>query len=241
MKTLSIVIPAYNEEKFIGQLLEKIRQVNLASLGVNPEIIVVDDCSADDTSRIVAEFAEVSLILHQTNQGKGRAVRTGLENVTGDFVIIQDADLEYDPEDYLPMLTPILEDRADVVYGSRYLKHPEAGILKNLLTGKHPQQGWAAYLGGQSLSFVAWLYTGTYISDTVTAYKLFRSPVLLGMKLETTGFETDHEISCKLLADGQRLREVPIAYHPRSREEGKKIGLKDWFRAIQTFNRYRNG
>ena len=241
MLTLSIVIPAFNEERFIGTLLKKIANVDLVGIGVDAQIIVIDDCSSDNTPTIVSSFDKVELVQHAVNQGKGKAVRSGLEQATGDFVIIQDADLEYDPNDYLAMLQPLLDDTADVVYGSRYLKFPDAGIIKNLRHGKHPAQGIAAYVGGQSLSFIAKLFTGTYITDTVTAYKLFRAPILKNMQLETTGFETDHEISCKVLADGHRLKEVPISYFPRSREEGKKIGAKDWFRAIATFFKYRNG
>lgn len=240
-KTISIVIPAYNEERFIGDLLEKIKQVDTESLGINKQIIVVNDCSVDQTSQIVKKFKEVTLLEHEQNAGKGRAVRTGLDAATGDYIIIQDADLEYDPEDYLPMLQPLLDDQADVVYGSRYMKYPEAGLLKNLLTGKHPDQSWPAYLGGQSLSFIARLFIPMFITDTVTAYKLFKASILKNMTLETTGFETDHEISCKVLAQGFRIKEVPISYFPRTVEEGKKIGLKDWFCAIKTFWRYRNG
>jgi glycosyltransferase involved in cell wall biosynthesis len=244
--TMSIVIPAYNEERFIGDLLEKIKVVDTESLGISKQIIVVNDCSADRTSEIVQNaistgFSEVTLIEHHKNAGKGRAVRTGLDQATGDYIIIQDADLEYDPEDYLSMLNPLLADEADVVYGSRYLKHPDAGILKNLLTGKHAAQSWVAYLGGQSLSFIARLFVPMYISDTVTAYKLFKAPILKEMTLETTGFETDHEISCKVLAQGFRIKEVPISYFPRTVEEGKKIGLSYWFCAVKTFWKYRNG
>lgn len=243
---MSIVIPAYNEEQFISALLEKIRVVDTESLGIEKQIIVVNDCSADSTSEIVQNlidqgFPNTELIEHEHNAGKGRAVRTGLGAATGDYIIIQDADLEYDPEDYLPMLAPLLADQADVVYGSRYLKHPNAGILKNLITGKHPEQSWLAYLGGQSLSFVARLFVPMFISDTVTAYKLFKAPILKNMTLETTGFETDHEISCKVLSQGFRIKEVPISYFPRTVEEGKKIGLNDWFCAINTFWKYRNG
>ncbi len=241
MNIHSIVIIAFNEERFKCVLLEKIFAVDLASMDVDAEIIVIDDCSRDATAKIVERFPNVKLIRHSVNSGKGKAIRSGLTNVTGDLVIIQDADLEYDPEDYLAMLEPILENKADVVYGSRYLKHPNSGKMRNLLTGKHPDQSWAAYLGGQSLSFVMWFFTGRYISDTVTAYKLFRAPILTGMQLHTTGFETDHEISCKILAAGQRLREVPVSYFPRNREQGKKIGIQDWFRAIRTFYRFRHG
>ncbi|NKB75734.1 MAG: glycosyltransferase [Gammaproteobacteria bacterium] len=240
-QTLSIVIPAYNEANFIGVLLEKIAEVNLASLGLEKEIIVINDCSADQTAEIVRRFDNVILLEHTVNSGKGMAVRTGLDKATGDFLIIQDADLEYDPEDYIPMLEPLLSNKADVIYGSRYMKHPEAGVIKNLLTGKHPEQSWVAYLGGQSLSFVSLLFTGRFLSDTVTAYKLFKSPIIKNLALETTGFELDHEISAKVLSSGHRIMEVPISYLPRTVAEGKKIGLKDWFCAIRTFFRYRNG
>jgi dolichol-phosphate mannosyltransferase len=238
---LSIVIPAYNEERFLGALLERIKAVDLAQVGVTAEIIVVDDCSRDRTAEIAAAVPGVILERHAENAGKGRAVRTGLARATGDFVIIQDADLEYDPNDYVPMLRALLAGRGGVVYGSRYLKHPDRGRFYNLMTGKYPGQSWLAYLGGQSLSFVAWLYTGHYLTDTVTALKLFPRKVLADLTLETTGFELDHEISSKVLARGCRIVEVPISYFPRSREEGKKIGLRDWFRARRTFARYRRG
>jgi dolichol-phosphate mannosyltransferase len=240
-KVLSIVIPAYNEEAFIGTLLQRIRAVDLAPLGVTADIIVIDDCSNDRTSAVAAAVPGVIVERHAVNGGKGRAVRTGLARATGDFVIIQDADLEYDPGDYVPMLAALLEGRGDVVYGSRYLKHPGRGALLNLATGKHPSQGWMAYLGGQSLSFVALLYTGRYLTDTVTAYKLFPRDVILGLTLETTGFELDHEITAKLLAQGRRIVEVPVGYHPRTRAEGKKIGVRDWFVARRTFARFRRG
>lgn len=240
-RTLSIVIPAYNEERFLGTLLERIRGVDLARLGVGAQIIVVDDCSRDRTAEVAAGFPGVTLVRHGTNRGKGGAVRTGLGLATGHFVIIQDADLEYDPGDYVPMLSALLEGDADVVYGSRYLKHPERGRLVNLLTGKHPMQSWPAYVGGQSLSLVALATTGSYISDTVTALKLFRREVLAPLTLTTSGFELDHEITAKVLARGARIVEVPIRYYPRSRAEGKKIGYRDWFAALRTFWRFRAG
>ena len=230
MKILSVVIPAYNEERFIGTLLEKIKAVDLAPLGLTMELIVVDDCSKDRTAPIVEVVPGVRLIRQPKNGGKGRAVRAGVEAAHGDLLIIQDADLEYDPQDYIPMLRALLDGRADIVYGSRYLGR-----------GRHDNQSLAAYLGGRSLSLVAWLFTGTFLTDTVTAFKLFRRQDIAALPLETSGFELDHEITSRMLARGKTIVEVPIRYYPRSREEGKKIGLRDWFIGTRTFWRYRNG
>ena len=233
MKRLSIVIPAYNEERFIGTLLERIRAVDLTPHGLEKELIVVDDCSKDGTSAVVARFPDVVLCRHERNGGKGRAVRTGIERATGDYLMIQDADLEYEPQDYAPMVKALLSKQADVVYGSRY--------TKGLFGSKYPQQSWPAYLGGRSLSIAGLLCTGRYLTDTVTALKLFPRSLLTELHLETSGFELDHEITSKVLARGLRIVEVPIQYFPRSREEGKKIGAKDWVRGLRTFWRYRRG
>lgn len=230
MTTLSIVIPAYNEEQFIASLLEQVRAVPLEPLGVRKEILVVDDCSTDATYAIVAAIPGVRLHRMPRNSGKGAAVRAGIGLATGDYLIIQDADLEYDPRDYVPMMRALLDRRGDVVYGSRYMGR-----------GRHAGQSWPAYLGGRSLSLVMWAATGHYITDTVTALKLFPRTLLPELRLETSGFETDHEISAKVLARGLRIVEVPIQYHPRSRAEGKKIGLRDWFVGVRTFWRYRRG
>ncbi|MGH9411227.1 MAG: glycosyltransferase family 2 protein [Vicinamibacterales bacterium] len=231
MSTLSIVVPAFNEERFIGALLEKIRAVDLGPVGIAKEIVVVDDCSRDRTASIAAEVPGVRVIRMAENGGKGRAVRAGIAAATGDLLIIQDADLEYDPQDYLPMLRALLDGRGQIIYGSRYLGK-----------GRHGNQSLAAYLGGRSLSAVAWVMTGRYLTDTVTALKLFRRADLLALPpLETTGFELDHEITSRMLAGGKTIAEVPIRYYPRSREEGKKIGFRDWFKGVRTFWRYRNG
>ncbi len=239
---LSVIIPAYNEERFIGTLLEKVLAVDLSSRGITKEIVVVNDCSTDRTAEIVSGFDGVILHTLPRNSGKGAAVRAGLARATGDYLIIQDGDLEYDPADYGPMIDALLADtRVAAVYGSRYLKHPGRGTLVNLFTGKHRNQSLTAYLGGQSLSFIALACTGRYLTDTVTALKLFRRGVITPLTLETAGFELDHEISAKVLAAGGAIKEVPIRYFPRSRKEGKKIGARDWFRALKTFTRYRNG
>jgi len=230
MKLLSVVIPAYNEERFIGTLLDRIRAVDLSPLGFTMELIVVDDRSKDRTAEIVAAIPGVRLVRQEKNGGKGRAVRAGIAAATGDLLIIQDADLEYDPQDYIPMMRAFLDGRADIVYGSRYLGR-----------GRHDNQSLMAYLGGRSLSLVAWMFTGTYLTDTVTAFKLFRRDELAALPLETTGFELDHEITARMLARGRTIAEVPIRYYPRSREEGKKIGARDWFIGTRTFWRYRKG
>jgi dolichol-phosphate mannosyltransferase len=230
MPTLSIVIPAFNEERFIGTLLQQIGDVDLARLGIDKEVIVVDDCSRDRTADIVANVPGVRLKRMPVNGGKGRAVRAGIEMATGEYVIIQDADLEYDPNDYVPMMEALLSGRGDVVYGSRYMSR-----------GRHANQSWTAYLGGRSLSIAAWLFTRRYLTDTVTALKLFHRSDVAALPLESSGFELDHEITARLSARGRRIVEVPIRYTPRSREEGKKIGARDWFVAVRTFFRYRNG
>ena len=227
---ISVVIPAYNEDRFIGQLLEQIQQVDLSSLNCSLEPIVVDDGSTDRTSEVVAAVPGVTLI-RKVNGGKGSAVRAGINAATGDYVLIQDADLEYDPRDYVPMFSAVLLGGATVVYGSRYLAH----------RGPYPNQGLTAYLGGTSLSLVGWMFTGRYLSDTVTALKLFPRALLLELDLVTSGFELDHEITAKVLARGHAIVEVPIRYYPRSRAEGKKIGLRDWFIAVRTFARWRRG
>ena len=230
MKTLSIVIPAYNEERYIGTLLEQIKAVDLSPLGLQREIIVVDDCSRDRTAEIVAAVPDVRLHRMERNGGKGRAVRAGIAAATGDYLIIQDADLEYDPRDYIPMLQVLLQGTADIVYGSRYLGR-----------GRYPNQSLPAYLGGRSLSVVGRLFTGRYLSDTVTALKLFHRADLASLTLNTTGFELDHEITARMLARGRRIEEVPIRYYPRTYAEGKKIGLRDWFKGTRTFWKYRKG
>jgi glycosyltransferase involved in cell wall biosynthesis len=224
---LSIVIPAYNEERFIGTLLDQIEMVDLSRFNIDKEIIVVDDCSRDRTASIVEAHAGVILRRMEKNGGKGKAVRAGIERATGDLLIIQDADLEYDPHDYVPMLQALLDRRGDVVYGSRYMT-----------SGKHPSQTWAAYLGGRSLSLFAWILAGCYLTDTVTAYKLFVRADIASLPLETSGFELDHEITSRMAARGKRIVEVPIRYIPRSKAEGKKIGMRDWFIGVRTFWRY---
>jgi glycosyltransferase involved in cell wall biosynthesis len=230
VKTLSIVIPAHDEDRYLGTLLERVAAVDLGPLGIAKEVIVVDDGSRDRTAAIAAAVPSVTLHRLEQRGGKGRAVRAGLAIATGDYVIIQDADLEYDPRDHVAMLKALLDGNADAVYGSRYLAH-----------GRYRNQSLAAYIGGRSLSIVGRLCTGRYLTDTVTALKLFRRSDVAALPLETSGFEIDHELTARLLARGLRIGEVPVSYTPRTRAEGKKIRARDWFRAIWTFWKYRNG
>jgi hypothetical protein len=149
------------------------------------------------------------------------------------LLLIQDADLEYEPADCLPMIEELLRSGADAVYGSRYLRTGSGRSVR-----KHAGQSWGAYLGGRSLSLVQWWFTRRYLSDTVTALKLFKSAAIKDLELQSNGFELDHEITSKILARGCTIREVPVRYYPRSREEGKKIGMRDWVAAVRTCARY---
>lgn len=239
-RTLSVVIPAYNEERFIDELVRKVLAVDLSRFRLGKDVIVIDDGSRDGTADIVESIDHVRLI-RKENGGKGSAVRAGIAAAEGDLLMIQDADLEYAPDDYVPMIAALLHDGVDAVYGSRYLAGEGGSPLRQFVTAKHDAQSWAAYLGGRSLSFPAWLLCNRRITDTVTALKLFYTPMLKSLSLETTGFETDHEITAKYAAAGKRIVEVPVRYFPRSKDEGKKIGLSDWLKGVRTFARYRNG
>lgn len=233
-RSITIVVPAYNEERYIAELVRKVLAVDLSRFGLRKEVIVVDDGSKDRTAEIASGISGVTLHRMPKNSGKGAAVRAGIAASTGDLVMIQDADLEYDPEDYIPMIEDLLQSGVDAVYGSRYMVRDGDRVR----APKHDGQSWSAYLGGRSLSVVQWWFTGRFLTDTVTALKLFHSQVLKPLDLVTTGFELDHEITAKILARGCRIREVPIRYYPRSRAEGKKIGFKDWVRGVRTYARF---
>lgn len=238
MKLLSIIIPAYNEEASLARLLEKIATVDTTVVGFQKEIIVVNDGSRDRTEAIAQSFASSGVIcLTQVpNQGKGRAVQRGIREATGHYILIQDADLEYEPNDYPALLQALRH--ADVVYGSRTLgQFRDQGF--SLTPGRHPQQKFGPWLAGAILTFWTFCLYGRWITDTLTAYKLYPAPQLKQMKLRTSGFETDHEITAKLIRMGLRIAEVPIAYYPRSVEEGKKIKPRDGLIAVWTLLRYR--
>ncbi len=233
---LSIIIPSYNEENFIGPLLEKILGIDLNPVGFEKEIIVIDDGSTDCTKSIAQGYSHVR-VLSQSNQGKGKAVQTGIRASTGDWILIQDSDLEYHPEDYIPMLSAISSSN-ESIYGSRILGQ----IQKNgwrWFPGKHPHQHVGPWLAGVILSVWTWALYGCWISDTLTGYKLYPAKILKQLILKTHGFETDHEITAKLKKAKITIKEIPIHYSPRTSEEGKKIKAKDGFIAMWTLLKYR--
>jgi glycosyltransferase involved in cell wall biosynthesis len=235
---LSIVIPAYNEEAFIGTLLDLVLRVDTESYGFSKEIIVVDDGSKDRTVNIVEHFAEARLI-RQANQGKGRAVQTGIRAATGHYILIQDADLEYNPSDYAPLLTE-LQRRGGSVYGSRILGQiREHGWT--LTPGRHPCQSFGPWLANVLLTLWTFLLYGRWITDTLTAYKIYPRDFFSTVEIVTRGFETDHEITAKLIRLHIPICEVPIFFNPRSKAEGKKIQARDGLIAVWTLLRFRFG
>ena len=238
MPLLSIVIPAYNEEAFIGELLRQILAVDTESLGFPKEIVVVDDGSKDRTGEIARSFAGVRVFTQVPNQGKGRAVQRGIQESAGDYILVQDADLEYDPRDYRRLLLA-LKKGADSVYGSRVLGQRGKQNGFTLFPGRHPDQRFGPWLAGQLLTIWTWLLFQRWITDTLTAYKLYPAGIIKSMNVRTHGFETDHEITAKLARRGCRIIEEPIEYMPRSLEAGKKIKARDGFVAVWTLLKYR--
>jgi len=232
---LSIIIPTFNEEKTISILLKKVLKAKLPNI-VDREIILVDDGSTDNSEFRIqnSEFRKkIKLISHQKNLGKGAAVRSGLKVAKGDFIIIQDADLEYDPKDYLRLLQPVLNDKAEVVYGNRFDNYP----LK--VWGKNKTILPLHWISNMVLAAITNILYGSNLRDMETCYKLFTKKVLNSLYLNSKGFEIEPEITAKILKRGYKIYEVPIKVTPRTYEEGKKIGWKDGIIAIWTLIKYR--
>ncbi len=223
---LSVVIPCYNEKTTIREILSRVRAQPIADI----EIIVVDDCSTDGTRDILPEVCrefDAVLTLHDRNQGKGAALRTGFRRATGTVVIVQDADLEYDPNEYGTIIGPILKDRADVVYGSRFM----GGQPHRVVYFWH-------MLGNRFLTLLSNMFTNINLTDMETCYKAFRREIIQGIRIEEDRFGFEPEITAKVVKTDARIYEVGISYYGRTYQEGKKIGWRDGFRALYAIVKY---
>ena len=216
---VSVIIPVYNEKSTISEIIDRVRAVDLEK-----EIIVVDDGSTDGTSQQLAEiarrFEDVKILSHKKNRGKGAALRTGFAEASGEIIIVQDADLEYDPRDYEALLVPILDGRADVVYGSRFLGGPHRVLF------------FWHYVGNKFLTLLSDAFSNLNITDMETCYKMFKKEVLDDIQLRSNRFGFEPEFTMKIAKKGFRVYEVPISYSGRTYEEGKKIGWRDGLSAM---------
>ncbi|MDD2646402.1 MAG: glycosyltransferase family 2 protein [Patescibacteria group bacterium] len=225
---LSIIIPVYNERKTILDLLERIKAVKF---DIDSEIIIIDDASTDGTREILKNVAQeeqnnYKIFFQEVNQGKGLALRRGFKEATGDIIAIQDADLEYNPQELPDLVRPISEGRAEVVYGSRFLT-------------KHRPIYKIFYLGNRFLSFLFYLFYGHKINDPWTCYKVFKRNLIQSLELESNGFDLEIELTADFLKKKHKILEIPISYHPRLYKDGKKIKYTDGLRAIWAIAKYR--
>lgn len=229
---ISIIIPAYNEEKTILEIIKRVKKVDFGNKNTK-EIVVVDDASSDKTLFLLKKSQGIKVINHKINKGKGAAIRTGLTKVSGDVILIQDADLEYDPNDYMKLLKPIISGRAKVVYGSRLKNYPLH------LFGRRKTPLLTHYLGNKFLTLITNLLYGNGVTDMETCYKFFRKEVVKGIKIRANRFDFEPEFTAKILKAGYKIHEIPIKVKPRGYDEGKKISWRDGFMAIWTLIRYR--
>ena len=227
LRRLSVIVPVYNERNTLVEVVRRMRAVELPD-GIETEIIVVDDGSTDGTRDVLKQLGDstVRVVTHADNRGKGAAVRTGIEHVSGEYVLIQDADLEYDPEDWPRLVNPVLRGKARVVYGSRF-----TGERRNML--------FLHWIGNRFLSLATNVLYNTTLSDMETCYKLVDRRLLSDMRLRSERFEIEPEITAKLLKRGVRIYEVPISYTGRELNEGKKITWRDGVKALSALIRYR--
>jgi glycosyltransferase involved in cell wall biosynthesis len=227
VRKLSVVVPVFNERNTLVEILRRMRQVRLPE-GIDREIIVVDDGSSDGTREVLRQLGDstVRVVLHPENRGKGAAVRTGFAHATGDYVLVQDADLEYDPDDWPKLLNPVLRGKARVVYGSRF-------------TGERRNMMFLHWVGNRFLSLCTNLLYNTTLSDMETCYKLIDRALVDELQLRSDKFDIEPEITAKILKRKIRIYEVPISYTGREYDEGKKITWRDGFSALSTLVKYR--
>jgi glycosyltransferase involved in cell wall biosynthesis len=227
LRKLSVVVPVYNERNTLVEILRRMRAVELPD-GIEREIVVVDDGSTDGTRDVLKQLGDstVNVVMHDINLGKGAALRTGFQHITGDYVLIQDADLEYDPEDWPRLLAPVLRGRARVVYGSRF-----TGERRNML--------FLHWVGNRFLSLTTNVLYNTTLSDMETCYKLIDRQLVDALDIKADRFDFEPEITAKILKRGVRIYEVPISYAGREFDEGKKITWRDGFAALWTLVKYR--
>lgn len=228
MPKLSVIIPAYNEEKTILEVIERVKK---AKISYAKEIIIIDDFSTDNTKNILKKINDKSIRIfyHQKNMGKGAAIRTGLKNSTGDIILIQDADLEYNPNDYKNLLKPIIENNVKVVYGSRL------GAIRKNIKNMYKLH----YIGNLFLTLMTNLLYHTKITDMETGYKVFRREVIGDINLNANRFDFEPEITAKILKKGYKIYEVPISFAGRKFKEGKKITWRDGIEAVYYLIKYR--
>jgi glycosyltransferase involved in cell wall biosynthesis len=227
LRKISVIVPVFNERNTLVEILRRMRAVELPD-GIEREIIVVDDGSDDGTRDVLKQLGDstVRVVMHENNRGKGAAVRTGFAHATGDYVLVQDADLEYDPEDWPKLLAPVLRGKARVVYGSRF-----TGERRNML--------FLHWIGNRFLSLVTNVLYNTTLSDMETCYKLIDRALISQLRLHADRFDFEPEITAKLLKLGVRIYEVPISYTGREFDEGKKITWRDGIAALRTLVKYR--
>lgn len=226
MKKISILIPVYNEVSTLETMVKKVEETDFC--GLEKEIILIDDGSTDGTKDLYSKFSNHKVFFHKKNLGKGAALRTGFQNATGDIIVIQDADLEYDPVDYAPLIKLILDGKADVCYGTR-------------LAGGKPSRSFmfTHFLGNKFLSLLTNVLYGSTLTDMETCYKAFRADFIKGIEIKSNRFDFEPEITAKVLKRGARLYELPVSYYGREFSEGKKITWKDGFYAILALIRFR--
>jgi glycosyltransferase involved in cell wall biosynthesis len=236
---LSIIIPVFNEEKTISELIRKVKNVDLSELEITKELIVVDDGSTDRTKKVLSGIDGITVYSHKTNLGKGAGIKTGIKKAKGDIIIIQDADLEYNPNEYKKLILPIVKGKTKVVFGSRFLGDLQRRRNINFLKRVHTGQYILGYIGGRFLTLLSNFLYGIRITDEATGYKIFDAKLLKKIKLDCIKFEFCPEITAKIAKKGYKIIEVPISYNPRKYEEGKKINWKDGFHAVWTLIKYR--